>query len=190
MTDSVDHITSAFIAGEKDVFDRIYDMYSPNLYGYLVQMLKDESEAEEVLQESFIKIWKYSDRYDRQKSRLFTWMLTICRNAAIDRLRKRKKRRDKEIQTKDASVYNIHTNPRPEHMDLGKQLEAIDDKYKEVINLLFFEGLTQKETSDQLGIPLGTVKTRLKIGLRELKKIYSYKQKGMSLVILLSWMTG
>jgi len=190
MLDSGSHITEAFIENNQRAFDQVYDAYAANLYGFLLQMLKDEAEAQDVLQESFIKIWKNAHSFDASKSKLFTWMLNICRNAAIDRIRKNKTRTEKEIQSADSYVYKRKEVPKPEHLDMQKHIDQLEDKYAIVIRLLFFEGFTQQEASDQLDIPLGTVKTRLKIGLRELKKLYTFRQNEIGLLFLLVWMTG
>ena len=136
-------------------------------------MVKDEDLAQDVLQESFVKIWKKSDSYDATKAKLFTWLFRITRNTAIDKLRSINTKSEKEIQIDVSNVYNVGIqSTRPELMDVRENLDKIDDKYQIVLDALFFQGMTQQEASEELDIPLGTIKSRLKIGLRELKKIY------------------
>lgn len=189
MQHSQDHIIHLFIANKDRAIDIIYDQYASNLYGYILQMVGDDLEAQDVLQASFVKIWKNALSYNSAKSKLFTWLLTICRNTAIDHLRSKKHKRDKEIQNKELFVYNSITHTNPDVMDLAKHLNTLEEKYKEVILLLFFKGFTQKEASEHLNIPIGTIKTRLKIGIRELKNIYLYKGNNIAILLLLLWMT-
>ena len=136
-------------------------------------MVKDEDLAQDIVQESFIKIWKKSDSYDPTKARLFTWLFRITRNTAIDKLRSIGTKSDKEIQIDVSDVYNLgEQSIRPEFIDVKKNLDRLEPKYRIVLEALFFEGMTQQEASEELEIPLGTIKSRLKIGLREMRKIY------------------
>ncbi|NNK87265.1 MAG: RNA polymerase sigma factor, partial [Flavobacteriaceae bacterium] len=124
-------------------------------------------------QETFIKIWRYAQKYDPKKAKLFTWLYRIARNTAIDKLRSRKTKSDKEIQINDSNVYQIPAmSLNQDALDLKDHVATLDKKYQIVLRALFFEGMTQQEASEELNIPLGTVKSRLKIGLRELRKIY------------------
>ncbi len=151
----------------------LYDHYGSTLLGVAYKVVRDEELAQDVLQESFVKIWKKSDSYDTSKAKLFTWLFRITRNTAIDKLRSVRTKSDKEIQIDVSDVYNLGVNSiRPEFMDVRDNLGKIESKYQIVLDALFFQGMTQQEASDELDIPLGTIKSRLKIGLRELKKIY------------------
>ena len=158
---------------DKRCIGAIYDRYADALYGVISNIIRDESLAQDILQDSFIKIWKKSDQYDPTRSRLFTWLLTICRNTAIDQLRILKNRTAGEIQTDQSDVYNTGiTGIEPDHIGLKEILGDLEAKYRDVIEVLYFKGMTQKEASEHLGIPLGTVKTRLKIGLRTLRNVF------------------
>jgi RNA polymerase sigma factor (sigma-70 family) len=158
---------------DKEFVSLIYDHYADSLYGIIKRMVGEEALAQDILQESFLKIWKKADQYDPEKARLFTWLLSVTRHTAIDKLRSVKTRASREIQMEDSNVYDLHTsNIKPQHMDIKDLLAGLDQKYKEVIEALFFQGLTQREASNALNIPLGTIKTRLKIGLRELREIF------------------
>lgn len=169
------HIVSLLHDGDKRAISLIYENYSNSLYGVISKIIShNEALAEDALQESFIKIWKNARKYDAKKARLFTWMYRIARNTAIDKLRSHNLKFDKEIQIADSNVYKLATSGlNPNTLDLKKHLATLDLKYQEVLNALFFEGMTQQEASEALDIPLGTIKSRLKIGLRELKKIYN-----------------
>ena len=144
------------------------------MYGVIHKIIKDDALAEDALQECFIKIWRYSKKYDSSKAKLFTWLYRIARNTAIDKLRSNSKKFDIEIQINNSNVYKLPAyGLNQDTIDLKKHVATLDQKYQIVLNALYFEGMTQQEASDELDIPLGTIKSRLKIGLRELKKIYN-----------------
>ncbi|MEL4307884.1 RNA polymerase sigma factor [Joostella sp. CR20] len=151
----------------------LYEYYGDTLFGAALKITKDEDLAKDVLQISLMKIWKKIDTYDAKKSKLFTWMFRITRNTAIDKIRSANLKRDQEIQIEVSDVYNLGVDSvNPEHLDIKKHLGSLDEKYQIVMEALFFQGMTQQEASEALDIPLGTVKSRLKIGLRELRRIY------------------
>lgn len=178
------HIVELLQDRDEKAISLLYDNYGNTLYGVAFKVLKDEELAQDVLQESFIKIWKKSDSYDASKAKLFTWLFRITRNTAIDKLRSVKSKTEKEIQIDVSNVYNIgERGIMPELIDVKENLNKIETKYRVVLEALFFEGMTQQEACEELDIPLGTIKSRLKIGLRELRKIYS---PSMVLMLILS----
>ncbi len=167
-------IVSLLEKGDKKAISILYDNYSDALYGVIKKIISDDDTAQDVLQESFVKIWRYSDKYDSSKAKLFTWLYRIAYNTAIDKVRSLKNKDGNEVQIDKSSVYKVSAGELNEDvLDIQKHLKSIDEKYQIVINALFFEGMTQQEASEELDIPLGTIKSRLKIGLRELKKIYN-----------------
>ncbi len=167
------HIVELLQEQNEKAISLLYEHYGDTLYGVAYKVVKDEELAQDVLQESFVKIWKKGDSYDSTKAKLFTWLFRITRNTAIDKLRSLGTKSDKEIQMDVSDVYNLGIeNIRPEFMDVRENLSKIETKYQIVLDALFFQGMTQQEASDELDIPLGTIKSRLKIGLRELRKIY------------------
>ena len=179
------HIIELLQERDEKAISLLYDHYGDTLYGVALKVVRDEELAQDVLQESFVKIWKKSDSYDSTKAKLFTWLFRITRNTAIDKLRSVNTKSDKEIQMDVSDVYNLGIDSiRPEFMDVKENLDKIETKYQVVLDALFFQGMTQQEASDELDIPLGTIKSRLKIGLRELKKIY--ETSSVLLVPLLS----
>lgn len=166
-------ITQLLAQGDKRALNLLYENYSSTLYGVILKITKDDALAQDALQESFIKIWKNSKKYDRKKAKLFTWLYRIARNTAIDKLRSYNNRSGKEIQIEASNVYRLPTAElNQDVLDLKKHVATLDEKYQIVLGALFFEGMTQQEASEELNIPLGTIKSRLKIGLRELKKVY------------------
>ena len=151
--------------GDKRAVTLLYENYADALYGVILKVLSDEDLAQDALQETFVKVWK--------KAKLFTWLYRIAYNTAIDKVRSQTNKTSKEIQMDASNVYMITSESlNQDVMDIKTHLKSLDEKYQIVINALFFEGMTQQEASDELEIPLGTIKSRLKIGLRELKKIY------------------
>lgn len=177
-----EHIIQLLRSDRRAAVAQIYDHYADTLYGVVYTMLNDEALAKDVLQESLIKVWKNAGAYDQKKARLFTWLLTIARNTAIDKLRGEGRRSDAMIQSQDSNVDKVQSAVNPDHIDIHKHIHQLDAKYSKVIYALFFKGLTQEEASEELEIPVGTVKSRLRIGLRELKSIY---QDPLVLLVLL-----
>lgn len=182
------HIVSLLAEKDDKAISLLYENYGDTLFGVAYKVVKDEDLAQDILQESFIKIWKKADTYDASKAKLFTWLFRIVRNTAIDKLRSVTNKSDKEIQIDVSDVYNVGVKGiNPEHLDIQENLDKIEDKYRIVLEALFFEGMTQQEASDELEIPLGTIKSRLKIGLRELGKIYGTTMSLLLILNLLSW---
>jgi len=140
--------------GSKEAFSYLYDNYSSALYGAALKMLKTEEEAEDVLQEAFLKIWRFIGKYNSEKGRLYTWMLNILRNTAIDKLRKENKMQKVSIQK------------------VPELVQKLPVEQQQIINYLYFGGYTQQEVSDELDIPLGTVKTRARTAIQALRKVF------------------
>ena len=157
------HIVSLLAEKDDRAISLLYENYGDTLFGVAYKVVKDEDLAQDVLQESFIKIWKKADTYDASKAKLFTWLFRITRNTAIDKLRSVKNKADKEVQIDVSDVYNLGVSGiHPEHLDIQENLGKLESKYRIVLEALFFEGMTQQEASDELDIPLGTIKSRLK----------------------------
>ncbi|TPV35660.1 RNA polymerase sigma factor [Paucihalobacter ruber] len=160
--------------GNQQALNLLYEHYSDALFGVIQKITKNDELAQDALQETFVKVWRYSNKYDADKAKLFTWLYRIARNTAIDKLRSHNLKHQKNIQIDHTNVYVLPTTSlNQDVLDLRAQLDKIDEKYQIVIKALFFEGMTQQEASEELDIPLGTIKSRLKIGLRELKKFYN-----------------
>ncbi|MBD0832371.1 RNA polymerase sigma factor [Aestuariibaculum sediminum] len=160
--------------GDKKAISLLYENYADSLYGVIKKIIADDDTAQDVLQETFVKIWRYSKKYDSSKAKLFTWLYRIAYNSAIDKVRSLKNKDGNEVQIEETYVYKLSASEiNQDVLDIKKHLGSLDEKYQIVLNALFFEGMTQQEASDELDIPLGTIKSRLKIGLRELKKIYN-----------------
>ncbi|GAB3532346.1 sigma-70 family RNA polymerase sigma factor [Pontibacter brevis] len=156
----------------------LYDMYSPTLFGVVLQIIKEEETAEDVLQEAFVKIWSSFQSYDASKGRLFTWMINICRNLAIDKIRSKQYRVSQKTNEIPASPRAIHGSSefKPEHIGLREVTEKLSPEQKQIIDLMYFEGLTQSEIAEEFSIPLGTVKTRARSAIKTLGKLFKGRE--------------
>jgi RNA polymerase sigma factor (sigma-70 family) len=161
---------------DKAALEYLYDKYSGALFGVIKRIITKEEVAEEILQDVFIKIWDRMGSYDASKGRLFTWMLNIARNQAID------KTRSKEIsnESKTAGLENLVGRiDRKEFVEqvvdaigLREGLSQLPDDQKLVVEYLYLKGYTQSELAEELHIPLGTIKTRLRLGMIQLRQIF------------------
>lgn len=154
----------------------LYDNYSAALFGIICRIVQDEDAARDLLQDTFIKIWRNVLNYDAAKGRLFTWMLNIARNTAIDFLRV--SHPGESIQNQPEIVDTIDQQRgggqlNPDTLDVSEKVTQLNPIYQELIDLVYFKGLTHEEVSQRLNMPLGTVKTRVRAALQELKKIYN-----------------
>lgn len=154
-------------------FGYLYDNYSGALYNLIFSILQERELANDVLQEVFIKIWKQVDNYDAGKGRLFTWLVNISRNASIDMLRSKGYNTQKQNRELTENVYEAagNINTETDRIGLRKIVYNLKDEYKVLVELAYFQGFTQDEISKMLNIPLGTVKTRLRSALIQLKDV-------------------
>lgn len=153
-------------------FNYLYDNYSGALFTIINQVVADKDIASDVLQEVFVNIWRKINLYDAKKGRIFTWMLNIARNAAIDKVRSKGFRNNLKNQPVSDNVNAVITvSVQPETSDVGlkKVLMKLKEEYRTLIDLSYFQGFTHEEISKMLGIPLGTVKTRIRTALSQLR---------------------
>lgn len=152
----------------------MYDRYSAALNGVIKRIVTDEETAQDVLQDTFVKIWKNCQLYDGSKGSFFTWMLNIARNTAIDSIRRSKKRPGSEIQTTAENVYLFGSVEQSTGtIGMEKLIAELPEEQQLMLRYVYFKGYTHQEVSDELGIPLGTVKTRTRLALRELRKWFT-----------------
>ena len=152
-------------------FSYLYDNYSGALYGIIQSIVTDKETSNDVLQNVFVNIWKKIESYDPGKGRLFTWMLNIARNAAIDEVRSRAYKDAKKNQPlpEDAVLSGAVTGPAVNDVGLKKVLSKLRDEWRVLIDLSYFQGFTHEEIAKILNIPLGTVKTRIRTALIQLR---------------------
>lgn len=162
-------------AKDQRAYNYLYDNYSGALYNVIVKVLGTREEGVDVLQESFIKIWKNIGNYDVNKGKLFTWMLQITRNTAIDFTRSGPAQKDKLTNRleNDSPIMeqNKFTFLSMDHLGLNKVIDGLRVEDKQIVDLAYFKGYTQQEIAHKLAIPLGTVKTRARKALIQLKNI-------------------
>lgn len=172
---SENELVALLVSGEKKAFEYLYDNYAATLYGVLRKITRDEELAQDVLQEAFVKIWNNISKYDPNKGTLFTWMLNLSRNLAIDKLRG--KRFKYEIQSLDQNVSMLEGNNTVEQSieTIGiktKITDVLTEDKRQIIDAIYFGGLTQEEAAKELNIPLGTLKTKCRTALLELRAYF------------------
>ena len=158
----------------KDALEYIYDHYSASLYGIILKIVVREEIAQEVLQDTFIKIWNKIDTYDNQKGRLFTWMLNIARNLAIDRIRSKEYSQFNKTNSGFQNVSMVDENQGDTKIDgigMDKVLDQLPHEQKLLIEMMYFKGFSQSEISKELDMPLGTIKTRVRSAMTKLREI-------------------
>ena len=158
-------------------FTILYDNYSAALYGVIFKIVRTEEIAADVMQESFVKIWKNIDFYDKSKGSLFTWILNIARNNAIDKIRSKDFRQNNSIQSVDHNVHIIESQTitqsdyKSDLIGIDKLINQLRPEYQLLIDLIYLKGYTQAEVSEEFNIPLGTVKTRIKAAINQLREL-------------------
>jgi RNA polymerase sigma factor (sigma-70 family) len=170
---SEDRLVRALVGQQQADFTVLYEAYAPALYGQLCRMVNDAAQAEDLLQDTFVKIWLNSHRYDPQQGRLFTWMTTIARHVAFDELRARKSR--PQIESMLSSVQPTGWAVQPTSLaGLSQEalLRPLAPQYQVVMELMYYQQCTGQEVADRLKIPLGTVKTRIRIALQQLQALF------------------
>jgi len=154
----------------------LYDNYSSAVYGIILKIVRSEDFAEELLNDCFLKIWDKIGDYDSSKGRLFTWILNISRNIALDKLRSK----EYKIKTKtdDVSdnvlISDTHYSDanKPEFIGVKEIVDKLPVEQKKLIDLMYFQGYSQSEIAEELGMPLGTVKTRVRAAMITLRQLF------------------
>jgi RNA polymerase sigma-70 factor (ECF subfamily) len=160
---------------KKDVnaYEKLYNMYCDSISGVVNTIVKDHNVTQEITQDVFIKAWNKADTYSAKKGRFFTWILNIARNAAIDYTRSKKFKQSKQNLNADFFVDILESSASLDSstntIGLKEFVTKLGDTCKSVIELLYFKGFTQKEASEELSMPLGTIKTRNRSCIGELR---------------------
>lgn len=165
--------------GDRTAFASLYDRHSPQTFGLLCRMLRRRAEAEELLQEVFLQVWRDAGRYQPDGASPRGWIFMIARSRAVDRLRASVARERRET----ATVENDPPAPAslgpsgPERLEererkarVGSALAELPPEQRQAIECAFFEGFTHSEAAERLGVPLGTVKSRILLGMRKLRE--------------------
>lgn len=171
--------------GQVDALEAIYDRYSSVAYGLALRIVGDRGAAEEIVQDAFVKLWQQAGRYDVRQGRLYSWLLRIVRNRAIDELRRlrvpgrasavttRQDQKDLDRPARDSSVNEGDEALWISELRLvvGEALLDLPGEQRRVIELAYYEGYSQREIAERTGISLGTVKTRTRLALGKLRKV-------------------
>jgi len=160
---------------DQKTFTALYDNYSAALYGVILRIVTTDEVAEDVLQEAFVKIWNNFTSYDATKGRLFTWMINIARNLAIDKTRSKDfKNNQKNLDVEKIVSYidsKRNTTFTPDGIGVKEIVAKLKPDYFNVVDLIYFKGYTHVEAAEALNLPLGTVKTRLRMAVMMLKEM-------------------
>lgn len=157
-------------------FNILYNNYSSALYGVLNKVIQSNDDANDLLQDTFLKIWRNIDNYDSSKGSIFTWMMNIARNLAIDKVRSADFRDSSyNVSIEDKVLHQIDDEYQSaqdvDGIGLQKVVDKLKPEYKQLIDLIYYKGYTQAEVSEEYGIPLGTVKTRIKSAVNTLRTL-------------------
>lgn len=161
----------------REAFNHLYKQYAGALYGIIRKVIADEQVAQDVLQEAFVKIWNNIDKFDAEKGRLYTWLLNLARNSAIDKLRSKGEIMKGKIHTGEDIVYrqenDLKTEQQTDTIGLKESVAALKPEYQTIVELAYFKGYTLEEVSKTLDVPLGTVKTRMRKAISLLRAFYT-----------------
>ncbi|HEX5707786.1 MAG TPA: sigma-70 family RNA polymerase sigma factor [Pyrinomonadaceae bacterium] len=169
-------LIEAVARGDESAFASLYDRYSSILFGLLLRILRDRPEAEDCLQEVFLQVWQRAPSFDSARGRPFTWLVTLARSRAIDRLRSSGARTRTEqaafAETTEPVGDAVADAFRSEQGEVVRgALAEIPEEQRRALLLAYFEGLSQSEIAARLGQPLGTVKTRMRTGMMRLREL-------------------
>lgn len=173
----------AIARGDEQALASLYDRYRLILFGLILRILHSRPEAEDVLQDVFIQVWKRAADFDESRGRPFTWLVTLARSRTIDRLRaleSRQRTANEAVQEAEESVSDSEQDAmRAEQGAVVREcLGQLPAEQRETLVLAYFEGLTQTEIAARLGAPLGTVKTRMRSGMIKLREMLGERMKG------------
>ncbi len=168
-------------AKDDKALEELYDLYNRLLFGMIISIVKSREEAEDVLQEVFVKIWEKAVTFDENRGNVYSWIVTLTRNKAIDRIRsKGYKTQQKATRDVDDPMFTLEGNKADplestifsDRAELVKKaLSMIPESQSEVLKIAYYRGMSQSEISEYLDIPLGTVKSRMRQGMIKLKDI-------------------
>jgi len=155
-------------------FGYLYDNYAPTIYGVVLRIVGTEEIAQDAVQEAFMKVWNGITQYSTEKGKLFTWVLNIARNTAIDKLRSKENKQRQKNDSLSLKTYkkpDDSTQKMSEFIGFKEIMDKLKEEHKIIIDMMYFEGYSQTEIAEKLGIPLGTVKTRARNALEHLRNL-------------------
>ena len=158
--------------GDLQALGAVYDRYAPMVNGLALRILRDTGDAEDVVQDVFVQVWREAARFDRGRGSPQSWICTIARSRALDRLRRRRARREEAGGEEAAATVSTDPGVSPAVLSVSmrKALDTLSIEQRRPLELAYYEGLTQVEIAERLQEPLGTVKTRMRTGLMRLRE--------------------
>ena len=170
-----DQLIRMTAGGGREAFSRVYDLFAPLVFSLALRILRDRPEAEDLVQEVFIQVWREAERYDSALGAPEAWIITIARSRGIDRIRSRRRRRESplpdEISRTEESAEGVGGVDPIDQLGVRGALAGLPVAQRTVIELAYFNGLTQSEIAAHLNIPLGTVKTRVRSTIARLREL-------------------
>jgi RNA polymerase sigma-70 factor (ECF subfamily) len=173
-TQADSHLVERIRRQDQSALIELYRIYGAAVYGLALRVLHDSGLAEEITQDVFLKLWQMPERWNPALGQLSSWLLTITRNAAIDRLRKERHQQTHQLEQTD-QIANTRADREHSWYDgqvLNSLLQELPTEQRQLIELAFYQGYTHSELSENLRLPLGTVKTRLRSGLIKLRTLW------------------
>jgi RNA polymerase sigma-70 factor (ECF subfamily) len=161
---------------DREAFAALYDRWAPVLFSFSVRVLRDAGDAEEVVQDVFVQVWKDAHRFDAARGSIKTWLFTITRSRALDRWRSRRTAEQRLASAEELPELEAPDGDPAAQSQLSRlvarQMGRLSAKERTVLTLAYFEGLTQEEIAERIGEPLGTVKGRARSGLAKLHSLF------------------
>lgn len=170
--------------GDRRAFLELYDLCSPKVYGLALKIMGDAMAAEEVTQDAFLKLWTRAETFRAGRGSFMAWLLTITRHTALDRFRRESRRPDEvDPPDSDSEWAAILDDPQSSTEEarwrsLHFAIQALPDEQRRVIQTAYFHGMSHREISAYLGVPIGTVKTRLRLGMENLRRAWITADEG------------
>lgn len=164
-------LVSSIADGDPDALAELFDRYAPRLLGLIAVIMGDRREADDVLQETFVNVWRRADSYRHEMASVAVWLITIARSRAIDAMRRRRREPDfRPLGSSEECVATDGSSDSRRRVLAASTLSSLTRSQREAVELAFFRGLTHTQIARHQDVPLGTVKTRIRSGLTVLKE--------------------
>jgi len=176
---SEDDLISLLKKRDQRAFNYLYDNYSGALYGVVIRIVLHKNYADEVIQDIFVKVWNHVELFNHEKGRLYTWMINIARNTSIDYIKSKRVQNEQKNQSLPDIVHSTETHlyadtnqmERVDFIGMNNVMGKLKPDLQRLVQMAYYEGYTQQEIADNLQMPLGTVKTRIRAALLQLREI-------------------
>jgi len=173
----LEHLLAAVAQGDHEAFEAVYDRSAPQVYGLVRRVLRDAAQAEEVAQEVFLEVWRSAASFDASRGGAMTWLLTIAHRRAVDRVRSAQAATDRDLRfgrqqvERDVDVVSEAVEQSLDTAAVREALSSLTVLQRQALTLAYYGGYTHTEVAELLGVPLGTVKTRIRDGLIRLRDL-------------------